>query len=287
MNEITILSGKGGTGKTTITAALTAVAENTVFTDCDVDAADLHLIFEPETKEEHRFESGWEVLIDQDSCTRCGICKDLCRFEAIHYKESGGFEINPYQCEGCRLCERACPVQAITSKALDNNFWYVSDTRFGTMVHARMGAGEENSGRLVTKVRDRAKEIAREQQAENMINDGPPGIGCPVISSLSKVPKVLMVIEPTHSGLHDTRRLIELVRQFNASLYALINKYDLNEEFTGKIEKMLEENDIPLVGKIPFDETFVNAMVQKQTITEYRPESPVAGIIRKVWEKIR
>ncbi len=287
MKEITILSGKGGTGKTSITAAIASVAENAVFCDNDVDAADLHLIFEPEVIEEHTFFSGYVASIDDDKCTSCGICVDYCRFDAIHYKELGGLYINPFQCEGCRLCERVCPVQAISSERNSNNFWYVSNTRMGKLVHAKMGPGEENSGKLVSQVRQRAKEIAKETGADYVINDGPPGIGCAAISSVTGTDAVLLVIEPTHSGLHDAGRVIELIDSFKIPAYALINKYDINREVVSEIETFLEKNNIPLIAKIPFDKQMVESMVKGQTIIEYNPESEITKKIKEVWEVIK
>lgn len=286
MHEITLLSGKGGTGKTTFAAALASVARDTVFCDADVDTANLHLILKPDILEEHRFESNWEAIIDNDLCTRCSLCVDYCRFDAIHYKPLGGLEVNPFECEGCRLCERICPVQAIHSERNNNNFWYVSNSRFGTLVHAKMGAGEENSGKLVTEVRKKAMEIARNTGANFMITDGPPGIGCPVISALTGTQKVLMVIEPTKSGLHDAGRLVELARNFNLDIFAVINKYDINEQVTQEIENYLRENSIRLLGKIPFDTVMVEAMLQSKTIVEYQPFSDISKMIRQIWKNI-
>ncbi len=257
MKEITILSGKGGTGKTSITAAIASVAENTVFCDNDVDAADLHLILHPDVREEHIFSSAWIVSIDEDTCDNCGICKDNCRFDAIHYNENGTLEINPFQCEGCRLCERLCPATAISSARSRNNYWYVSDTRLGTLVHAKMGPGEENSGKLVTLVRQRAKEIALDTKAKYVINDGPPGIGCAAISSITGTSAVLLVIEPSKSGLHDIERLIELIDSFKIPAYALINKYTINHDITQQIEHYLKNMKIPLLAKIQFDKQMV------------------------------
>ena len=287
MKEITILSGKGGTGKTSITAAIASVAENTVFCDNDVDAADLHLILKPKIVESHTFYSAYVASIDDDKCTGCGICVDHCRFDAIHYKEMGGLYINPFQCEGCRLCERVCPVQAITSERNSNNSWYVSDTRMGKLVHARMGPGEENSGKLVSQVRQRAKEIAIETGADYVINDGPPGIGCAAISSVTGTNAVLLVIEPTHSGLHDVARVVDLIDSFKIPAFALINKYNINEDVVVQIEEYLKKNDIPLIAKIPFDKEMVEAMVNEQTIVEYNPESEISKKIKQVWEAIK
>jgi len=286
MIEITVLSGKGGTGKTSVTSALGHLAEKAVLCDNDVDAADLFIIMDPQIKEEHRFESGNAVEINQDKCTACGICKNLCRFDAIEYCDGGGLKINPNKCEGCLLCLRQCPVQAITYQSKDNNFWFVSDTRMGTLVHAKMGAGEENSGKLVARIRKRAKEIANEQNADFIINDGPPGIGCPVIASLSGTDKTLLVIEPTKSGLHDVQRLVELINKFKIPAYALINKYDINEDVTNEVEEYLADNNIELLAKLPFDKQMVKSMVNRKTITEYDSESVISQELKKVWKKI-
>jgi MinD superfamily P-loop ATPase len=286
MKEITILSGKGGAGKTSISAAVASVATNSVYCDNDVDAADLHLIFNPRIKETHTFYGAWVAGIDEDKCARCGICIKHCHFDAIHYKDDGGLYIDPYQCEGCRLCERVCPVAAITSERSSNNYWFVSDSRFGPFVHAKMGPGEENSGKLVSEVRRRAKEIAKDIKADFIINDGPPGIGCAAISSVTGTHVVLMVVEPTRSGLHDAERLVELVRSFNIPLFAVINKCDINPETTRLIKIYLARQEIPLLGEIPFDTLVVQAMIDKKTIVEYAAESDVSQRIKSIWEKM-
>ena len=286
MKEITILSGKGGTGKTSITAAIGSIASSVVFCDNDVDAADLHLIMKPAIREEHTYIGAWTASIDQSSCIDCGICTDHCRFDAIHPDSHGKLEINPFKCEGCRLCERLCPVQAISSLQSTNNNWYVSDTRFGTLVHAKMGPGEENSGKLVSVVRKRARELAVEGNARYLINDGPPGIGCAAISSLTGTDLVIMVIESTISGLHDARRLYELIQSFSIPTYALINKFDINPLSTAEIEEFLKEKSIPLIGKIPFDRNMVNAMVKGKTIVEYSDQIEASKVIIEAWGKL-
>lgn len=286
MHEITILSGKGGAGKTTVAAAVASLAENAVFCDNDVDTADLHLIFDPKIREEFDFDSGSKAKIDPGKCSNCGLCMEHCRFGAIYLNVTGMPEVNPFECEGCRLCERLCPEEAITSLQYNNNKWFVSDTRFGPLVHARMGAGEENSGRLVTEIRKRTKAIAVEINADFIINDGPPGIGCPVIASVTGTGAVLLVIEPSLSGLHDANRLFELVQSFRIPVFALINKFDINSEITGRVESFLSENDIPLLGKIPFDTRLVDAMVKGQTVVEYAPECEASLELESIWQKI-
>ncbi|MDB4335179.1 4Fe-4S binding protein [bacterium] len=286
MREITILSGKGGTGKTTITAALASVAENAVYCDNDVDASDLHLLFKPTIQEIHNFSSGWAVSIDSEKCTSCNLCAEYCRFDAIHQMDDGKVFINSLQCEGCRLCERVCPNDAITSIENTNNHWYISTSRFGTLVHAEMGPGEENSGKLVSMVRKKAKQIGLASNHKFIINDGPPGIGCATIASLSGTNRVLLVIEPTKSGLHDAVRLVKLISTFSIETYAVINKFDINTEVVKEIEIFLNENKIPLLAQIPFSEKMVESMTLGQTIVEYQPESEITEIVKKVWEKL-
>ena len=286
MKEITIISGKGGTGKTTITAALASTAENLVLCDGDVDAADLHLILKPEIQETHIFEGAWVASIDQDICAHCGICTEYCRFDAIFTEESGMRSIDPFKCEGCRLCERICPSKAISSVKSTNNSWYVSKTRAGLMTHASMGPGEENSGKLVSQVRKKAREIAKETNAAILLTDGPPGTGCAAISSITGTDAVLLVIESSMSSLHDAQRLVELVRQFDIPLFAIINKFDIHTEVSIEIEEFLEAQSIPLLGKIPFDESVVRAMVAGQSISEYDPDSEITRIINSARDKL-
>lgn len=287
MKELTILSGKGGTGKTSISAALATVAKSVVFCDNDVDAADLHLIFQPKKLEEHNFTNGSKAIINSDQCSNCGVCMDHCRFDAIHLDDNCQYFINSFQCEGCRLCERICPDHAITSEPEEHNSWYVSSSRFGYLVHAQMAPGEENSGKLVSEIRRKAIEIAKKEHADFIINDGPPGIGCPVISSLSGTNAVLLVIEPSMSAFHDVQRLVQLVKTFKIRVYAVINKYDINEQVVSEIERFLNNEEIPLLGKIPFDQAFVEAMIEGKSIVEYQKKSLITEQINNIWNTLQ
>jgi MinD superfamily P-loop ATPase len=286
MKEITIVSGKGGTGKTTVTSALATLGDQLVICDSDVDAADLHLILKPKILESHVFEGAWVAYLDPDVCTNCGICSEYCRFDAISVNGEGRLRIDPFKCEGCRLCERICPVEAIHSEKSTNNFWYISETRAGTMTHARMGPGEENSGKLVSQVRSKAREIARDEGAKILLTDGPPGTGCAAISSITGTDAVLLVIESSMSSLHDSERLVELVGKFQIPLYAVMNKYDIHPGVSSEIEAFLERNSIPLLGRIPFDETVVSAMVAGKSLPEFAPDSPLTGIFRALWDQL-
>ncbi len=286
MKEITVISGKGGTGKTSLTAALASAGSDMVLCDCDVDAADLHLIMNPEVRETHIFKGAWSAEIHPEKCTDCGICSEYCRFEAITLNKENKRQIDSYKCEGCRLCERICPSQAITSTRSVNNFWFVSDTRRGPMVHARMGAGEENSGKLVTQVRKKARELALQNNLQFILSDGPPGTGCPTIASLTGADAVLVIIEPSITSLHDADRVIQLVQQFKIPVYALINKSTINPEMTGKIALFLKNRELPLIGEIPFDKSIVEAMVKGLSINEYQPDSEISKTICSVWSQL-
>jgi MinD superfamily P-loop ATPase len=286
MKEITILSGKGGTGKTSITAALASLARDSVFCDNDVDAADLHLVFNPDIKETFSFSSGYKVIIHNEACSDCVKCVEYCRFGAIHRDNEGNLFINPFQCEGCRLCEKVCPDGAITSLEEENNAWFVSETRFGKLVHARMDPGEENSGRLVTEIRNKAREIAARQKSKYVINDGPPGIGCSTIASLSGTGLVLLIVEPSKSALHDVARLIELINAFKVKSFAIINKHDIDESLTGILENYLENKSIRVLAKIPFHSDMIKSISAGKTIIEFNPRSDISRIINNVWKVI-
>lgn len=286
MKEITVISGKGGTGKTTVSAALATIGDQMVLCDGDVDAADLHLILQPQILESHIFEGAWVASIDQELCSDCGICTEYCRFDAITIDDSGKRSIDPFKCEGCRLCERICPSNAIHSKKSTNNMWYVSQTRAGIMTHAAMGPGEENSGKLVSQVRKKARETAKQNGARVLLTDGPPGTGCAAISSITGADAVLLVIESSMSSLHDAQRMVELVRQFQIPLFAIINKFDIHIEVSKEIEKFLFAQYIPLLGKIPFDESVVHAMIAGKSVPEYLPDSDISKIILKAWTQL-
>ncbi|MCK4463245.1 MAG: ATP-binding protein [Candidatus Omnitrophica bacterium] len=281
MKQILIISGKGGTGKTVITGALAALAKNKVMADCDVDAADLHLLLKPKIKEKHVFKSGVTAFIDRNKCTQCGKCIELCRFNAI----TEDFKVNPVSCEGCSFCSFVCPAEAIKMKENISGEWFISDTRFGTMVHAKLGVAEENSGKLVVLVKQKAKEIAEKQNCDWVIIDGAPGIGCPVIASLSGINCALVVTEPTLSGLHDAKRVIGVAKHFNVPVKLVINKYDLNMEITEKIKAYCNNNNISIIGNIGFDESIVKAMVEGKTIIEY-PEGESKREVSKIWDRL-
>lgn len=282
MKQILIISGKGGTGKTVITASLAAIAQNSVLVDCDVDAADLHLLLNPTLKERHEFRSGQTAVIDQRACRRCGQCLNVCRFQAI----TQNLTIENFSCEGCGLCRNICPAKAIYMQENVAGEWFISDTKYGTFVHAKLGIAEENSGKLVAKIRKIATDLAEEQKADYVIIDGPPGIGCPVIASLSGVDTALIITEPTLSGLHDAKRIIELTTHFKISVKLVINKYDLNLDMSNKIVQFCQINFIPVIGKIPFDKAIVESMVKGIPIVEY-----VNGSIKEwlfeIWENLK
>jgi MinD superfamily P-loop ATPase len=265
MKELTVISGKGGTGKTTLVAAFASMARNAVVIDCDVDAADLHLVLKPEIMEEHDFESGFTAVIHPNACNECGDCMGLCRFDAI----DDDFRIDPLSCEGCGVCADNCPVEAIHLERDIGGKWFVSETRFGPMVHAKLGVAQENSGRLVSIVRGRAKEIAEGRGLSFAIADGSPGVGCPVISSISGTDLVLAVAEPTRSGRHDLERVIELARHFRVKVAVCVNKHDLNPEVTEGIRSLCATDGVTFVGKIPYDPVVTQAMVAGMSVTEF------------------
>jgi MinD superfamily P-loop ATPase len=280
MKEVVILSGKGGTGKTSIVGSLAVLAENKVLADCDVDAADLHLILSPSIKEENEFWSGQVAVINEEGCTQCGLCQDVCRFDAIK-----DFKVDPISCEGCGFCSHICPVEAIDMKDSLSGHWFISDTKYGHLVHARLGIAQENSGKLVALVRQHAKQIAERDGLDYIISDGPPGIGCPVISSLSGVNLALIVTEPTLSGIHDLERVLSVCRHFGINALVCINKYDLNDENTIAIHEYCHEKGIEVAAMIPFDNVVTEAMVKGLSVVEYS-EGRVAEEVKRLWQKV-
>jgi len=286
MKQIVVISGKGGTGKTVITGAFAALAEGffgrkQVMADCDVDAADLHLLLKPDIKERHEFKSGKSAVIDKKLCISCGKCRSICRFSAI----TEDFTVDSVSCEGCGFCSHVCPVDAIKMKENIAGEWFISDTRFGPMVHAKLGIAEENSGKLVTLVRNKAKETAEKEGVDFVIVDGSPGIGCPVIASIAGIDCALVVTEPTLSGLHDADRVIKVTSHFGITSKLIVNKYDLNQEMTDKIEKYCKDNKVEMLGKVSFDKEIVNAMVNGKTIVEYS-DSRAKKEITDIWNRL-
>jgi len=277
MKEVVVLSGKGGTGKTSIVGSFAALAKNKVLVDCDVDAADLHLLMQPVVKEKHEFWSGQVAFIDEQKCTQCGLCQELCRFNAIE-----DFRVDAASCEGCALCSRICPTEAIIMKESMSGYWFISDTRHGSLVHARLGIAQENSGKLVTVVRQQARQLAEKEGKDLIISDGPPGIGCPVIASLSGTSLALLVTEPTLSGMHDLERVLGVCRHFGVPALVCINKYDLNEENTRQIENNCLSQGIEIAGRVPFDNVVTESIVQGIPVVEYS-SGKVSRQIEGMW----
>ncbi len=280
MKEVVILSGKGGTGKTTIAGSLAALAKEKVLADCDVDAADLHLLLSPSVKQKSEFWSGQVAHIDEDRCTECGLCQEICRFNAIK-----DFRVDPVSCEGCGFCSHVCPVEAITMEETMSGYWFFSNTKYGPLVHARLGIAQENSGKLVALVRQQAKQIAEERSLDYIISDGPPGIGCPVISSLSGASIALLVTEPTLSGMHDLARVLGVCRHFGVPALVCINKYDLNEENTQQIESQCLSLGVDIAGRVPFDNVVTQSIAQGVPVVEYT-RGRVTQEIERMWHTL-
>jgi MinD superfamily P-loop ATPase len=281
MNQIVILSGKGGTGKTSVTASFAALCERSVLADTDVDAADLHLVLAPRVRETHSFHSMPRATIDPETCTRCGECLESCRYGAI----SEEFEVDELACEGCRLCVEVCPADAARLTDPETGEWYVSDTRYGPLVHARLGVGQENSGKLVTTVKNRAVEIASDEGLDWVIVDGPPGIGCPVISSLAGADLALVVSEPTVSGIHDMERAVSVARHFGVRVACATNKFDINAENTNRVEDWCRSEGIPVLGRIPYDKAVTEAMIRGLPVVEHKRDG-AARAIRALWGEV-
>ena len=282
MKQLTVISGKGGTGKTSITAAFASLAKNAVLADCDVDAADLHLILKPEVKKTMGFHGLKIASIDREKCIDCKKCATACCFDAI----DEDITFIPESCEGCGVCAYVCPVDAITLIDRDSGFAYVSMTRFGPMAHAVLNTAEEASGKLVTVVRNNAIKLAEEKNKELIIIDGPPGIGCPVIASITGVDLVLIVTEPTLSAIHDLERILGVAYHFNIPAVVCINKYDINVENTKKIEQYCKKSGIQVVGKLLYNTAVTEAMIHGQSVIEYA-EGELQNSIMKMWYRIQ
>ncbi|NPA56060.1 MAG: (4Fe-4S)-binding protein [Epsilonproteobacteria bacterium] len=287
MKEIVVISGKGGTGKTSISSSFAYLEPNAIVADCDVDAANMHLLLDADFEYQEDFFSGEVAVIDEDKCTSCGKCYDVCRFDAIS-KEDGFYKVNPIDCEGCWYCYRVCKDEAITMQTQKAGDLYISNIKNGSkMAHAKLGFGAENSGKLVAHVKKHAKSIAKKENKEFIITDGSPGIGCPVISSLSGANLVVLVTEASVSGLHDLERVFKLIKTFKLDSVCIINKYDLNEEMTSKIEQFIENENSKVIAKLPYDETFTKAMSEAKTIIEYNKDSDIAKAIIDSWREIK
>ncbi len=285
MVELAILSGKGGTGKTSLSAAFATLGNQMIVADCDVDAANLHLVLQPDPDFQERFVTGMKATIDLTRCTNCGICKDYCRFDAISC-QNDRITISETSCDGCGLCARICPSQAISMVESNESFWYSGAFRNGFMVHARLAPGEENSGKLVNVVRDQARKLSAITGLRTVLIDGPPGTGCPAISSLTGTSKAIIVTEPTRSGFHDLKRILELTRGFKIPSFVIVNKYDLNRYMTSQIKDWCLQMKIPVIGKIPFDAKIVEAMLHCKSIVEWAPGSATAMEILSIYRQI-
>ena len=285
MKQITIISGKGGTGKTTLVASFAALAENTVIADCDVDAPDLHLLLHPEIVKREEFKGLNVAAIDKSKCIECGICEEACRFKAISDTGSG-YEVNPTRCEGCGVCVFVCDQDATTLKERVSGYAFISKTKYGTMAHAQLNIAEEASGKLVTVVRNNAQRVAEEEGSELILIDGSPGIGCPVIASLTGVDLALVITEPTMSGLHDLERILDVTRHFGIASVVCINKYDINEENSKRIAEFCRERGVAMVRNIPYDPVVTEAMVAAMPVVEFS-DGAVSDAIKEIWASIR
>lgn len=280
IKQLAIVSGKGGTGKTTIAAAFAVLAKNKAMVDCDVDAADLHLLLQPKVLVQEKYFGGRSPHVDLDKCTQCGLCTEICRFSAI---DNG--VVDYISCEGCGFCSHICPEDAIKMEEAFSGDWFVSETSYGPFVHARLGIGEENSGKLVTVIRKKAVEIAKEKSLGLILIDGPPGIGCPVTASLTGVNLILAVTEPTLSGIHDLERILKLAEHFKIPSMVCINKFDINLENTHRIVSYCENHSSKMIGKIPYEPKVVKALVHRKSVMDY-PCNAVQGIVRQMWEGV-
>jgi MinD superfamily P-loop ATPase len=291
MKELVVISGKGGTGKTSLVAAFAALAERKVLADCDVDAADLHLVLKPDVQRRERFSGGHVARILVENCTVCGRCAELCRFDAVRFDGPPSetiaktYRVDPIACEGCGVCVRFCPADAIAFEPDVSGEWFISETRHGPMVHARLGPAGENSGKLVTLVRDQARQIAERDRLDLVLVDGAPGIGCPVIASVTGADLALIVTEPTLSGLHDLERVHALLRHFGIPALVSVNKYDINAELADEIEAAAARLGATVVGRIPYDQAFTKAQIEGLSLIEY-DRSATANDVRSLWQQV-
>lgn len=290
MKQIVVLSGKGGTGKTTVTAALALLASQNphtraVLVDADVDAANLELLLAPQIIETHEFVGGQVATIAADVCSGCGLCADVCRFDAVR-TNSGLYTIDPIACEGCATCKTQCPDTAITMHPQVSGRWFSSTSRYGPLFHARLSPAQESSGKLVTLLKQQAHAHAVEECCPLMIVDGPPGIGCPATAAVSGADLVIVVTEPTAAGIHDMQRVLGLTAHFGIQSLVCINKADLYPAGTEQITTYCQQNGLPVVGRLPFDLSITEAMVHGQTITAYLPDSPVSRVLREIWQDV-
>ncbi len=281
MKQLTVLSGKGGTGKTTITASLAALADNSVIADCDVDAPDLHMLLHPQIIETQEFRGSKLAQIDSEKCVQCGLCQEACRFEAITDSQ-----VDAMRCEGCGTCVLVCPENAIRLEERVCGQAFISRTKYGLMSHALLFPGEANSGKLVTLVRHNARQIAEKEKSDFVLIDGPPGLGCPVIASVSGIDVGVVVTEPTVSGIHDMKRVLRLLDHFKVLSLVCVNKHDINLANTRKIEQFCSKRGVEVMGKIPFDPIVTEAMVSEMPVIQYAPENVVAREVRAMWENI-
>ena len=279
--EIAIISGKGGTGKTTVVASFAAIAGELVLADCDVDAPDLHILLNPTVKKESSFQSSKVALIDVDKCSECDICEEHCRFNAVHPPR-----IDPIACEGCGVCEYVCPEHAVQMVDRVSGHMYESDTRFGPMAHAKLLPGEGNSGKLVTEVRKLGQEIAKAHELNHVLIDGSPGVGCPVIATVTGIQLGIIVTEPTMAGIHDMERVLLLLERFKITAKVIINKYDINEENSMKIEEFCENRGVEVLGRLKFDSITTKSMVAAKTVPEYAPDSEFTTTLHDIWDKV-
>lgn len=281
MKEVVIISGKGGTGKTTLAACFARLALTKVLADCDVDAADLHILLQPYVVHQEEFLGGVKARIVSEKCSKCGLCRESCRFEAI----SDELNISHLSCEGCGVCFHVCPESAVRLEQSISGTWFISETRFGPMVHASLVPGEENSGKLVAIVRNQAKVLARKGKIDLILVDGAPGVGCPVISSATGADHVVIVTEPTLSGMHDMDRALELIRGFKIPSSVIVNKYDINPDGAAAIETKALDAGASVPGRIPYDAAVIRAMIQRRCVVEEK-NGPANVSIRKIWERL-